>query len=111
MPVALATEHVCPAGWVKTVTLYAPLFDAGVLKMNVVALAATVRLSARLFCRSSPEAVSPAIVPPMVWVTGGGEEVDELPMLPPPQAERQSEARNSRNTRNFRLPSVPRVWA
>src|SRR5580658_5655737 len=69
VPVPPLTAHVCPDGWVRTVTEYAlPLASfVGKVKDPV---AATGRLSPPLSC-STTDPVSPDTVPPTEYVAGG----------------------------------------
>ena len=69
VPVPPLTAHVCPDGWVRTVTAYAA--PPASLVANVKEpLAATDRLSPPLSC-STTVPVSPDTVPPTEYVTGG----------------------------------------
>src|SRR5437764_1801483 len=55
-------------GCVRVVTLYAPPLGIGVLNVNDVAPAVTVRELERIFCNTNHEAMRHVIVPPMVKV-------------------------------------------
>jgi hypothetical protein len=68
-PVPPLTVHVCPVGWVRTVTEYALPLVSFVAKAKEP-LAVTERLSPPLSC-STAVPVSPDTVPPTEYVVGG----------------------------------------
>jgi hypothetical protein len=68
VPDPFDTEHVCPAGWVLTVTAYAAPAASFVANVNDP-FAPTVRLSPPLSCNTTdPDDDSPDTVPPTEYV-------------------------------------------